>query len=83
MTEMRPWYDTVDWQSDPKLAYLRGLQDGVQIGRDEADQEVVRVMAEALGGPGCTDRAEAVQRHLRAVDAKARRAYVDRTGVAA
>jgi hypothetical protein len=72
-----PWYDHVDWLSNPRLAYAKGLQDGYELGHTAASREVVAVLAEALGGTGCTDYRQGVRRHFRVLDAKARRAACD------
>lgn len=73
-----PWRDTVDWWTDPRLAYAAGLADGVQLGRDQVDAELVAALARALGGPACHDYRAAVERHHRALDQKARREAHDR-----
>ncbi len=82
--DLRPWYDSCDWQSDPALAYLRGLQDGTELGRQEAERNIAATitaaLARALGGPDCTDLHLAVHSHLRAVDARRARAGADRPG---
>lgn len=79
----RAWWDQVDWWTDPRLAYARGLADGYQQGRDAADAELVQALARALGGPDCSNYQEGVTRHLRAVAQKMRRAVADREDVAA
>lgn len=78
MNHTGPWWDHIDWWTSPALAYAKGLADGRRIGRDEVDAELVAALAEALGGPGCVDYRDGVARHLRAVDARARRRQFDR-----
>jgi hypothetical protein len=29
------WWDVVEWWSDPRLAYARGVYDGYRLGRDD------------------------------------------------
>jgi len=54
----RPWDQVVDWHKDPATAYLRGLQDGIRLGLDDADRILREVLAEALGAD---DLAEAIR----------------------
>jgi hypothetical protein len=79
---MTPWYDTVDWATDPRLAYAKGLHDGYTLGHDAANTEIVATLAQALGGPDCTDYRHGVRRHLRTLDAKTRREHHDQAHTA-
>lgn len=71
--DLLPWYDQVDWMADPRLAYLRGLQDGVELGREQADRELVIALAEALSSGATTDYGAATRIHERTVAARERR----------
>lgn len=75
--EMAAWVD----------GYLAGWDRGEREGYDRAyrraDAEIARALCAALGGPRCGDRAEAVRRHLRSVEAIERRRRADRGEVAA
>lgn len=76
--DLLPWWDLVDWQHDPALAYLKGLQDGVELGRDQTNAELVAALALALSSGTTGDYRTAARRHIRTLDALARRAGVDR-----
>jgi hypothetical protein len=79
--DLLPWWDHVPWMTDPGLAYVKGLQDGVELGRDQLNAELVAVLASALSGRRTTDYRHAVRIHTRTLDVLARRAAADRGGV--
>lgn len=68
-----PWWDQVEWATDPALAYLKGLQDGIELGREQENARIYHTFAHALGGPNCHDLAEGIQIHIAQVEAKQRR----------
>jgi hypothetical protein len=47
--DLLPWWDLADWMNDPALAYLKGLQDGAHLGREEHERDLVAALCEALG----------------------------------
>lgn len=61
-----------EWETD--LAYEAGRLAGLA----EYDREVVAALKHALGGSSAISRGEAVRRHQRALDQKARREAFDR-----
>lgn len=77
-SDLLPWWDQVDWQADPKLAYLKGLQDGWQLGRDESDRDHDATLAEVLSGGRTRNPHEAVRVHLRLLNQQMARAAADR-----
>lgn len=82
---MTDWADHVDWWTDPRLAYAKGLSDGYARGRTEAtaraDIDIVSALTQAFGGSDCTDRQEAVRRHQQHLDAlAARQQWQERIG---
>jgi hypothetical protein len=82
---MTTWSDAVDWWADPRLAYAKGLNDGYARGWAEAtaraDIDIVSALTQMFGGPDCTDRKEAVRRHLQHLDhLKARQEWQERIG---
>lgn len=66
-----PWYEQTNWWEHPATAYARGVVDGVALGIEQYDAELVAALTEALGEPG--DREGAVRSLQRAVDQKSRR----------
>ena len=75
--DLLPWWDNVEWMTDPALAYLKGLQDGVQLGREEADAKLVAAMAEALSDHATDDCGDAVDMYHRRVEQRRRRETLD------
>lgn len=67
------WRGTVEWWTDPRLAYAAGLADGFRQGYDACDQELVSALTLALGGEEAKDYGEAVRIHHRRVDQKKQR----------
>ena len=65
------WYDQIDWWEHPATAYARGVEDGIQIGLERYDTELVDALTEALGTRG--DREGAVRAVHRGLDQKAAR----------
>jgi hypothetical protein len=72
-----PWWHDGAWMTDPALAYLKGLQDGAQLGREQADAELVAAMASALSDSATDDYADAVDIYHRRIDQRRRREAVD------
>lgn len=68
MSTVERWWDDVDWWTDPRLAYARGLADGLAASRDERD-----------AADDAFHRA-AVRQALRTVERIDRRAEADRIG---
>lgn len=33
------WWDVIEWWTDPRLAYARGMADGYRLGRDDQADE--------------------------------------------
>jgi hypothetical protein len=68
-------------------AFLAGWEHGEREGYDrayrEADAQIAAAVTAALGGQGETDRAAAVARHIRTVEAIERRRRFDLAEVAA
>jgi hypothetical protein len=60
---------------EAECAYWQGFRDGYA----RCDADLVAVLAEALGGPGCVDYREAVARHFRGLDRRRARAAWDAT----
>lgn len=83
VTDAAGWRETVPWWDDPRLAYAAGLADGIGIGREQVNAELVAALARALGGPDCVDYRDGVTRHLRAVAQAERRRQADRGELAA
>lgn len=83
----RPWRDRVNWWTNPRLAYAVGQEDGYaagyEAGRADADADLVQALAWALSGGATTDYRRAVSIHHRTLDARARRATLDRGEAAA
>lgn len=75
--DLLPWWDNLDWMTDPALSYVKGLQDGVQLGREQVDAELVAALARALSGGATADYAQAVDIHERRVDQRQRREALD------
>jgi hypothetical protein len=74
-----------DRSDDYLIGYAQGLEAGWEHGRAEgydrafreADAAIAAALTQALGGPEETDRAAAVRRHLKTVDALERRKLAD------
>jgi len=71
------WHEQTEWEA--AVAYEQGFRDGYAA----ADAALVAALGAALGGAGAADYREAVRRHLRQLDARARRAAADRGDLAA
>jgi hypothetical protein len=62
------------WVEGYLAGWERGDADGYARAYAESDALIAGALTQMLGGPDCTDRAEAVRRHLRTVEARRARA---------
>lgn len=65
----RSWSDGVEWWRSPATCYHKGLEDGIVMGREQAQKEMLDALRESLGAPAKVSLQDAIAAHLRSVDA--------------